>query len=324
MAAKFPRFGRASAQRPLLGFILACLLLPWSVAAAELSITIIRDPQSTLQQRMIDTLTHALGNAPGIHLQVLNADAKPSGTAHNGVDLYLCLGTKATAQGILLSQETPILSVFVPKLAFRSFETLEGAISGRARQVSAIYIDQPFSRQIALAEALDDRRQRIGALLSADMPSEESAFRAAAEHAHVPYSVLTVKGEDELFSKLNALLDDIDVLITVPDLRIYNRRTIKAILLSAYRRHVPLIGFSEAYVKAGAIAAVYSTPEQIARQAAEIILGLSKRRPLILPPPSYPKYFSVATNRQVARSLDFRLPSDAALMRRLGNGGDRP
>jgi len=73
-----------------------------------------------------------------------------------------------------------------------------------------------------------------------------------------------LRSKDTLFSDLDELLIDSDVLLAVPDSEIYNSNSIRNILLSSYRRGIPLVGFSQAYVKAGALCAIFSTPEQLA------------------------------------------------------------
>jgi len=66
-----------------------------------------------------------------------------------------------------------------------------------------------------------------------------------------------------------------------------------------------LVGISQAYVKAGALCAIYSTPNQIAIQAVEAIRLFSESGKL--PSSQYPKEFEVSVNKQVARSLDIRM-----------------
>jgi ABC-type uncharacterized transport system substrate-binding protein len=99
-----------------------------------------------------------------------------------------------------------------------------------------------------------------------------------------------------LLNALRRLLSNSNVILAVPDAQIYNRNNISSILLTSYRQQVPLFGFSASYVKAGALAAVYSTPAQISQQVAEIISNLSSASSL--PAPQYPRYFSVNTNPQ--------------------------
>jgi putative tryptophan/tyrosine transport system substrate-binding protein len=101
----------------------------------------------------------------------------------------------------------------------------------------------------------------------------------------------------------------------VPDAAIYNRNNIANILLTSYRAQVPLFGFSPSYVKAGALAAVYSQPAQIAQQVAEIIQNLPANGPL--PAPQSPRYFSVSVNSQVKLSLELTMDSEAQLLQKL-------
>ena len=108
-----------------------------------------------------------------------------------------------------------------------------------------------------------------------------------------------------------------DLLLAAPDAQVYTRSTLQGMLLSAYRANNPVIGFSSAYVRAGALAAVYSTPEQIGRQAAEMILRAAGQTDWQLPAPQNPRYFSVEVNRDVARALGLSLEEDSRLLERL-------
>ena len=111
------------------------------------------------------------------------------------------------------------------------------------------------------------------------------------------------------------LLADPAVLVAVPDATLFNNRTISNILLTAYHQRSPVIGFSPAYVKAGALFALYSTPAQIGQQAGEAArAGLASGS---LPPPAAPRHFRVGTNHYVARSLGINLEDAAVLQERL-------
>jgi len=102
----------------------------------------------------------------------------------------------------------------------------------------------------------------------------------------------------------------------LPDPVIYNKNTIRGILLSTYRKKLPIIGFSRAYVKAGAIAAVYSKPEQISKQTASIAdtflrTGSFKQN-------SYqPADFSIAINKKLAKSLGIKIKSEADIINQI-------
>ena len=61
------------------------------------------------------------------------------------------------------------------------------------------------------------------------------------------------RSADELYPKLESILASSDVLMAVPDSMIYSSSNIRNILLTSYRRGVPLVGVSQAYVNAGAL-----------------------------------------------------------------------
>jgi len=113
------------------------------------------------------------------------------------------------------------------------------------------------------------------------------------------------------------LLVHSDVFLSLPDPGIYNRHTISSILLTTYRYRVPLIGFSKSSVRAGALAAVYSSAQQIARQTATTIPLWLTNTGHYATKISYPEQFSVAINKQVARSLGIDMPDGSSITQRL-------
>ena len=116
---------------------------------------------------------------------------------------------------------------------------------------------------------------------------------------------------------LDAMLGSIDVFLAVPDPVVFNRYSVKSILLSTYHKSIPVIGFSSALVTAGGLIAVHSTPAQIAHQAADLMRELLASGNWTLPPSQYPRLFSVVENQQVARSLGIQLPAATQLEQRL-------
>ena len=139
------------------------------------------------------------------------------------------------------------------------------------------------------------------------------------EQAAVPRGFIvhseSVAQERDLIPALERLLARSDVLIAIPDSVVHNRSTVQPLLMTTYRAGVPVIGFSESYSLAGAVASLHSSPDQIGRQVAEVVSGALKGRfsPGILGP----RYFRVTTNSTVARSLGITVPGGAVLEERI-------
>lgn len=182
---------------------------------------------------------------------------------------------------------------------------------------SAIFIDQPIERQLRLARLVLPGSNQVGVLLGPDSYRQraalEGSIRAMGWQAHIA----RIPASGSYVSGLRRILDRSEMLLAIPDPAIFNRRQLQGILLTSYRNDVPMLGFSPGYVRAGALSAVYSTPEQIAQQAAQWIATHLKNPDQALPAPSFPAYYSVAINHQVARSLGLRVPSEDVLLEEL-------
>lgn len=226
--------------------------------------------------------------------------------AQGGADLYIAVGMKSAA--LLAARDIPTLYVFVPK---NGFERLQRESGARSAQRSAIYLDQPMERQVALLSSALPGARDIGVLYT-QPPPELPVLRRLLAERNIQLHERTVDPAHPLNDALESVLDRSEVLFVLPDTDIYNAGTIRNILLTSYRKQIPLIGISPAYVKAGALCAVHSTPEQIATQAYAMIERYATTRKL--PAAQYPADFEVSLNIQVARSLDLRL-KDAERLR---------
>lgn len=183
--------------------------------------------------------------------------------------------------------------------------------AGPGAQRTAVFIDQPPRRQLRLIRAVMPDHPRV-AIVYGDASRDAAArFANAARSEDMPLITAQVGDAQQLYGALREVLEDGTILVAVPDPVVYNNYTIQNVLLTAYREHVPVIGYSPAYVRAGAVAAVYSSPQQIGEQVARIVLSYIDAP--ALPPPADPQDFSVSTNPHVARSLAIELPTAEAL-----------
>lgn len=229
-------------------------------------------------------------------------------------DLVVTVGVKA-ATWVAGKTRLPMLAVMVPS----RFVLPENPSRGRA--YSALYLDQPWHRQVHFLRSALPEHRRVGVLLSDDSKLDIAALRSDLNQHGGTLDVRKLRNEATLFSELNELLADNDVLLAVPDNLVYNSNTIRNILLTSYRRGVPLVGFSASYVKAGALCAIFSTPEALAVQAGEMTQVFAKTGRL--PEVQYPTRYTVAVNADVARALGVTLPSADALQKAAGGRDER-
>lgn len=295
--------------------IFACLLVTqWARADG---VTVVLGEDSSAHQEVAERLRAFLTQGGGTRTvtRTLQAAGLRDGDIPPG-EVIVAVGASAMQAVAQRSASQSVLSVLVPRSAY------ERLARGRSesRHFSAIFLDQPWPRQFTLIRHAVPERSRVGILLGPESGELAPLLRSAAKAAGLNAVIEKAGDESELMPALKRLLDGSDVLLAVPDTLVFNRNTIQSVLLTAYRRQIPLFGFSPSYVKAGALGAVYSVPAQIARQAGEIVQRLGADGHL--PPPQFPRHFSVGINHQVARSLGIAIEDEATLQGRINLSGE--
>lgn len=276
--------------------------------AADLAVTLLLSDNSAPYQTFLDTLRQRL--PASIRLVVREQDG-----ATAPADLVVAVGMKALESAAPFPN-TPLLAVMIPKSGYDSLFVGQKAPPG----MSAIYLDQPWERQVDFLYAVLPDVERVGLLYSPETRLEISPLLASVAAHGGSVVAQSVQSADRLFPSLEKVLAGSDVLLAIPDSRIYNAASIRNILLTSYRQDVPLIGLSQGYVNAGALAAIFTLPEQIADQTARQIVAFDKRRALAAP--AYPDDFSIAVNSRVARSLEIRVPPEDEIRKRMRRAGE--
>lgn len=299
--------------------VLLCILVLAGLSVhcrawAEDTVTVVLSEDGGVYAEFASQLGMALGQVGGARppLRVVTLNSLKDEPAGRG-QLLVAVGTPAMTAMARKPPNVPVLNVLVPRASFRSLARSSPRTQD-SKLFSAVFFDQPWSRQLSLIRNAVPGR-RVGILLGKDSADLSATLLTAARDAHMVASIEMVADEADLLPALKRLLPNSDALLAVPDATIYNRSNIATILLTSYRAKVPLFGFSPSYVKAGALAAVYSQPAQIALQVAEIIQNLPASGSL--PPPQSPRYFSVNVNPQVRLSLELSMDDEAQLLQKI-------
>ena len=219
-------------------------------------------------------------------------------------DLYIAVGMKAASE--LASKDINTLNVLVPRAGY---DKLPHSLNNKQR--TSIFLDQPLERQVALLLAALPATRNVGVLYAEPQPDLHKLKLLLADK-NVRLHDRTVDEAQSLNDALEDILSVSEVIFVLADGGVYNAGTIRNILLTAYRNQVPLVGISQAYVKAGALCAVFTTPEEFAEQAAAMVHRYDESGKL--PAPQYPSEFEVSINMQVARSLGLHI-KDAVQLR---------
>ncbi len=240
-----------------------------------------------------------------VDLVVVDDPAKPLPEA----DLVIPLGMKAAA-AVAAGKAPAVLNVLIPKAGYDKL-LRDFPARANSKTFSAIFLDQPVTRQIRLIAAILPGKRHVGVLFDSIPKDELAQLRQQMSRYGLNLHERVISPALPLHEALQEILQESEVLLALPDSTVYNSSTLRNILLATYRSGVPLIGFSPAYVKAGALCAVFSMPTQVAGQA---VLSIQQFWEIAtLPAAQYPQLFEVMVNDQVARSLGLSVKSPAEL-----------
>ncbi|EHJ05903.1 hypothetical protein MSSD14B_33540 [Marinobacter salsuginis] len=234
----------------------------------------------------------------------------------------VAVGTKSSEFMHFYGNGLPFVSALVPESFAR--QLLESGEKGSG-VASLFFLDQPLNRRLSLIRTLLPAAEKLSAVLGKESAHLKEAITQEASRLGFTVESFVVKSGEELPKLSAGLFDTSDGLFLVYDPILTSPTVIRFLLYSAYQKQVPVFGYSDGYVKAGALAAVYSTSEGLGCQLGEHLTENPEHPPFTVAasnrqPPKifYPDYYRYAVNPSVANSLGIRIdhippnrPSDA-------------
>lgn len=305
--------------RRVLPLLLLLSALTGALHASESGVVIVSSEHSAAYREATEAVLAELAHTGAPRREVWQLAASEWAAYRGPVPrIAIALGTEACAQLARSAVSAPVLCALLPRASFERVLRESGRRAGPA--FTALYLNQPPGRQLDLMRLALPQARRVGVLWGPDSQHNESMLEAAAQARGLKVVGVPVREDVPMFSSLKRILDESDLLLALADPQVYNSSSIQNILLASFRAQVPMLAFSPAYVRAGALMAVYSTPAQIGQQAGVLARGmLLGQAPGA---PQYPLQFEVSVNEHVARSLGLKLDavSLAERLRRLERG----
>ena len=281
-----------------------------NAAAPPKSVHVIISADSLVYQKFTAGLLKQLGPSYSIKKHILSASSQTL-PASNSTDIYIAIGTRATEQLFKLKPKQPILSIFVTAGVWQKLATeyFGSPLLATQQGAQAIVINQPIQRYTALCQLLVPQLRAISTAVGPSNWPQLNHYAQTKSNHSPPVHFARLTPDTNPLELIEEAMSNSDIFLALPDQSIYTRSTAKWALYLAYRQRKAVVGFSEKYLNAGAVASLYSTAEDIARQAeewtTEILAGDFKRNDF-----SYPRYYTVGTNPRMANTLGISLAKD--------------
>lgn len=282
-------------------------LFPGLAAAAQpgLGILIVKSSDNAYFDQSIETLVEAVGNGPRFStVPSAQLDAEIEG--REPPQIVIALGQVAAEA---------VQAADLPALRINAYLTHEQYDRLKPQQQTTVLLDQPLQRYLAFSKfalGVDS----VGIILPRD---EKPGPQPGALPGRIGLELnrYSIDQSSKLLPVLRRLLRQNDSLLMLPRQSIYNRDSLKGVLLTSYRNRKPVISYSPAHVKSGALASIYSSPGDIGKHLALLVKQWLADPQKPLPNYEYARFYSIASNRRVARALSIELPDTKRIRARL-------
>jgi putative ABC transport system substrate-binding protein len=274
-------------------------------AATNILVRVVVNNDSRYYQEFYDGMVNALDDDGKSNLTLIFSNNNTETEILNHKTKYdrnITIGVGVAATLSLLEQEVSgtIIGAMIPRLSFKQLSSKYPAI---IKNVTPVYLDQPFDRQFALIRKLLPSADSVGIILSENTKSYQAEIKKAAEKYNLTLNSLIMSNNRRLGTHINTLTKQSDAIIVIYDPDVMESHHIKWLLYSAYQNRIPVFGYSQAFVKAGALGAVYTEPVDIGIQVAKLVNLLVKDKTTILEE-YYPNTYTININESIADSLD--------------------
>ena len=223
-------------------------------------------------------------------------------------DIIVTLGTDAADSVLAKKISQPIINTLITQSAFDSLAVkYYGEVAKAiAAGINPIVLDQPFERRLNLARRLLKNIADVGIMMGPSVASKFSFYNDSINQRNLKPQMLLIDPDKNPIRQLDPVIKASDVFIPIADSHFINVTTAKWILQLAYRYRVPVIGYSSNYVAAGALASVYSSPQDVAKQSIELIDAMLTDGHIHQV--HIPEYCTIKFNETVAWHLDLIIP----------------
>jgi hypothetical protein len=205
----------------------------------------------------------------------------------------------------ILAQESSVKTVSTMTL-----EADHDIGSKPGRVTAAVYLDIPLRTIAAELRRIFPEKTRIGVIRNPD--------RGISIRGQVPeggaFEIADCATANELLPVFLAFRKRVDFVVCLPDSSLYNSATARPLIMSSLENRLPIVGFSPAFLRAGAAVAIYPNYRAVGEQTADLVRRCLE--PGECAGWEAPRKVDVAVNAKVLRmiGIDFKISGDTDLM----------
>ncbi len=216
------------------------------------------------------------------------------------VSLVLAVGLKAALAAKLEILDIPV--VFCMVLNPDKYDL-------KAPNLTGVMLEVPIERQLSTIRAILPRAKPVGVLYDPEKtgPLVEEARRLAVKFG-LEMVERQVRSEKDVPTALRELLLKVDALWLIPDSTVLTEDSFRFLLGTALDHNIPVFGFSEEFVRSGAMASLSVSYRDVGKQTGGLASKILTDRTSFPSNPIPPEKIRMALNLKTAKFLGITIP----------------
>jgi len=178
------------------------------------------------------------------------------------------------------------------------------AIAQQRTNITGIKMTPGPLPQLARLQAALPSARKIAVLFD---PATSADFVSLAQAAAGALDLTLVKApakdDREAILLIGGLAGQIDAIWLLPEPALISPALLNALALLSLEKHIPLIAFAPKYLELGAALAIFSSPEQLGMQAADLVKRLMSAPAGEAVRPEYGREAAVLANERIIQKL---------------------
>ncbi len=212
----------------------------------------------------------------------------------------LTIGQPALEKILATRNKTPIFSTLVSRT---NLDNLTNRYFRLGSRVTGIYQEQSFKRQLLLGRAINSDNKNIVVILGRKTRYFLDEYRTISQQQSLKLSFDILKHQESPQQSFTRLAEDDGFLIILNEEQQYSQQDLQSLLITSYKKHIPMIGSKTSDSKSAALASIYTPLKRLAKDTATGLQEMCDGKKLSKA--KYSEHFAVLINPQIAAYLDY-------------------
>ena len=222
----------------------------------------------------------------------------------------LTVGLDALEKTLATRTTTPIFSTLVSKI---HLDNLTKIYQHLGNPLTGIYQEQSFERQLLLSKSIKSDLENIAVILSRQTRYRLQEYKTVSKNQSLTMQFDILKLQESPQQILSRLNIKEGFLLALNDDRHFSEKNLRSLLVSSYKKQIPIIGNKITDTQLFALASVYTPYQTLAQESAIAMQDICQNNNL--EKARYARQYKVQTNRQIAKQLGYEYISDTELQK---------